>query len=122
MTEILGLCHEVLNTHNEANRKSLGGEVDLRQDLWCQDKQWADEIIRYGRQYGEQVAHATIFPNRNHAAALDADRETLSESGKAAVDMFKKSKKNLDKETWGMAARSQVAAISALLKTISDEK
>jgi len=79
-------------------------------------------MLCYGRQYGEDVVQSIVFPDPAVAPLLDADDDELNEAGREAVNMFVKSRKRAQKDTWGKAARAQMIALWTLASTMSVDK
>ncbi len=119
VAEVLRACREILD-HYDRTIDSIppNQHMSRTRARWQQDGEWVEQLIRYGRQYGEGVAQGLVLPHRDPAAALAVDVETLSEPAKVAVGMFQKSGENLRKKTWGNTARAQVNAVSATLKRV----
>ncbi|KUI67961.1 hypothetical protein VM1G_03376 [Cytospora mali] len=119
---ILQKCHKLIADHDETNDKATQGSTrpDLPHEQWKKDIHMVQELLLYGRQHGENIVECIVIPgstDEGKGHLLTPDREELSETGRIAVDMYRKSAEGVMKggPTWGEMARSQAGAFGRAL-------
>ncbi|KUI60639.1 hypothetical protein VP1G_07832 [Cytospora mali] len=119
---ILQKCHKLIADHDEANNKAAQGSTrpDLPHEQWTKDIHMVQELLLYGRQHGENIVECIVIPgstDEGKGHLLTPDREELSETGRIAVNMYRKSAEGVMKggPTWGEMVRSQAGAFGRAL-------
>ncbi|KAJ0125174.1 3 exoribonuclease family protein [Diaporthe amygdali] len=125
--EIFQSCHELITVHNRANSKASqdNTELGLPRELWKKDIASVQQLLLYGRQHGENIMDCIIVSsssNDEKSRLLTPDKQGLSETGKMAVDMYRKSTEAINESgsTWGELAKSQAGAFGKIVDDLAD--
>ena len=116
--EIFTNCHNIVECHEQAVQKAPPSDASHPGDKWEADNSAVQEVISYGRLYGEKLVDCVITLDSD-LEILKVNRDLLPETGNMAIDLYKKSSKAVGKETWGRTAEAQLNAVAAIVKTFA---
>ena len=116
--EIFTNCYNILDCHEQTVQKSSSTEASHPGDKWEADNSAVQEVISYGRLYGEKLVDCVITLDSD-LEVLKVNQDLLPETGNMAIDLYKKSSKAVGKETWGRTAEAQLNAVATLIKTFT---
>ncbi len=145
--EVLDLFHATVARYEQANEalralRSRGdadssnrgkdgsdekkNSADALASSWSNDYAEVRKLLQYGRVYGDSLVREIILPNATPSAPTSSiatpgpvPESSLNQTGRSALDMFPRSRATVASgQTWGETARSQMQALTGLLRTL----
>lgn len=123
--QLLQVCRELINTHEEANRKATAGSHEITDHLqnvcakWSSDMTQLDEVLKFGLDYGAKIVECSVSPSttdEDKSQILAPDRSSFREAGQTVLDMYQKSAEKLsDASTWGEGIKTYTEKMLALV-------
>lgn len=123
--QLLQICRELINTHEEANHKIMAGSHEITDHLqkvrakWSSDMAQLDEVLKFGLDYGAKIVECSVNPSttdKDKSQILAPDRSSFREAGQTVIDMYQKSAEKLsDASTWGEGIKTYTEKMLALV-------
>lgn len=119
-------CRDLIAVHGRAKSKAShdNGKLGLPREQWKEDIASVKELLLYGRQHGENIVECIIVPtssNEEKSRLMTPDMQGLSETGKMAVNLYRKSTGSINESgsTWGELAKSQAGGFGRVLNDLA---
>ncbi|KAK4132907.1 hypothetical protein BT67DRAFT_64683 [Trichocladium antarcticum] len=134
--QLLRLSRAILDCHQKADRDLRGAQLQLGspREAWKRDEEGMRKLLECGRAYGERVVEGWISPEEGGAEddndegevgdrddGEEFDEGMMREAENLARGLFE-SEGRKGGETWGVAARKQMAALAGVVGTLPARK
>ncbi|KAL1877037.1 hypothetical protein Daus18300_002647 [Diaporthe australafricana] len=120
-------CRDLIAVHGRAKSKASqdNDKLGLPREQWKEDVASVQELLVYGRQHGENIVECIIVPtscNEEKSRLMTPDIQRLSETGKMAVNLYRKSTGSISESgsTWGELAKGQAGGFGRILNDLAD--
>lgn len=123
--QLLQFCHDLITTHEKANRKVLDQNREIIDHIqkarakWNGDMTQLDEVLRFGLDYGAKIVECSVsasISSEDKSQILAPDRSSFREAGQTVLDMYQKSTGKLSSApTWGEGVKICTEKMLALV-------
>ncbi|KAK3344067.1 hypothetical protein B0T25DRAFT_556043 [Lasiosphaeria hispida] len=109
-------CRAVIKRHQVAEKDALEPRLTPPREAWRKDEKEMRQLLQYGLVYGGKLAEG-LLSSENEAEV--GKNGGLTEAEGMAVDLFERSRKAAEGETWGRVAHMQVKALAGVVRALA---